>query len=94
MNLDGSVESGAHHDDAVYTAGLHEQGERVENLRARPSRREVFLDQAPVFPVRHRRLAFELEGERGGTGTHHALYAIMLVARTFVASDRNPAANA
>lgn len=76
MNLD---ESGAHHDDAVHAAGLDEQGECLEDLRARPGRGEVFLDESPVFPARYYRLAFVYEyyarGEGGAPalGTHHAL---------------------
>ena len=49
----GESPSGAHHDDAVHAAGLDQQGERLEHLRARPGRGEVCLDESPVFPARY-----------------------------------------
>ena len=66
MNLE---ESGAHHDDAVHAAGLDEQRERVEDLRARPRGGEVFLDESSVFPARYCRLASEYYAKRGRRST-------------------------
>ena len=97
-SLELTVEPYTYPNEAVDHARLHQQRHDLEDLRAAPSRAEMLAEELPVLPAARtynctHRQRLECSHRAGGRGiTHHVLYPINAVEKTFVASDSAMAA--